>query len=302
MTKMLKAKLRSKAGVSMLIALLFLMFCVFIGGTVLAAATANGRRVEQLASQQEQLISRSTAMLLGDELQLDPDESLRIKVLDVDKTIYEIQATDGHYELLSTAPVRKREVTFTVDIHLNAGHKLKPLQRLQIEAAILRYIQEHPSDDQSLQPDIKIVGFIVDGVEITKNDFWLKTDLNGNVEGSLQVEATHDTVDIPGFDLTVSCGSGDDCYDLLLATEGTASVRVRLRAYDNTVPTPGPAASELPENPTSLTQLPEGSYEVFPEGYSAVHRDCNMLYVITHEQYNVAIGWEDPLVEKGGVE
>ena len=66
--KQIAGKLRSNSGASMVIALVFMMFCLFVGGSVLAAATANGSRVEHLSDQQDYLDQRSAAMLIADEL------------------------------------------------------------------------------------------------------------------------------------------------------------------------------------------------------------------------------------------
>lgn len=76
---LIKRKLGSKAGASMLLALVFLMFCLLIGGSVLAAATANGSRVAHLKNDQQDYLSQRSAMLLmadmltgkdGEELQV----------------------------------------------------------------------------------------------------------------------------------------------------------------------------------------------------------------------------------------
>ena len=67
--KPLIRKLRQRTGASMIIALVFLLFCVFIGGSVLASATANSARMQRKAEDdQEYLTLRSAASLLIDEL------------------------------------------------------------------------------------------------------------------------------------------------------------------------------------------------------------------------------------------
>lgn len=80
----IKRKLRSQRGASMLLAMVFLMFCLFIGGSVLAAATANGSRVEHLKNDQQDYLSQRSAMLLmadllvgegGNELQVTITDS-----------------------------------------------------------------------------------------------------------------------------------------------------------------------------------------------------------------------------------
>ena len=62
-------KLRQRSGASLLIALVFMLFCVFIGGSVLASATANSARLQRKAEDdQEYLTLRSAAALIVDEL------------------------------------------------------------------------------------------------------------------------------------------------------------------------------------------------------------------------------------------
>ena len=65
----IKEKLQSSKGASLIIALVFMLFCAMVGSAVLAAATANGGRVAALKSdQQDYLNQRSAATLLQDEL------------------------------------------------------------------------------------------------------------------------------------------------------------------------------------------------------------------------------------------
>ena len=68
---LIKNKLQSKRGASLLIAMVFLVFAVFIGGSVLAAASANGYRIEHLSDQQDYLNQRSAALLLAEKMELD---------------------------------------------------------------------------------------------------------------------------------------------------------------------------------------------------------------------------------------
>ena len=78
----IQQKLRSRAGASMILAMVFMLFCSFIGGTVLASATANAQRVAQMAEQQDFLLERSAALLASDQLQLDDGKYLRMSIKD----------------------------------------------------------------------------------------------------------------------------------------------------------------------------------------------------------------------------
>lgn len=82
----IKRKLRSQRGASMLLAMVFLMFCLFIGGSVLAAATANGSRVEHLKNDQQDYLSQRSAMLLMADLLTGEDGNpLNITIKEVTK-------------------------------------------------------------------------------------------------------------------------------------------------------------------------------------------------------------------------
>ncbi|MEG0756662.1 MAG: hypothetical protein RR450_09705 [Oscillospiraceae bacterium] len=63
-------KIRSASGSSMPLALLFLLFCLAVGGVVLTAASANAGRTARLkVEQQDYLAVQSAARLMRDELQ-----------------------------------------------------------------------------------------------------------------------------------------------------------------------------------------------------------------------------------------
>lgn len=60
----IKQKLNSNRGASMIMAMVFLMFCLLIGGSVLAMATANGSRIENMAADQQEYYSQRSAVLM----------------------------------------------------------------------------------------------------------------------------------------------------------------------------------------------------------------------------------------------
>ena len=62
-------KLRQSKGASLIIALVFMLFCIFVGGSVLASAAANSARLKRtIADDQDYLNVRSAAVLLADEM------------------------------------------------------------------------------------------------------------------------------------------------------------------------------------------------------------------------------------------
>ena len=93
---MIKEKLQSQRGASMLMAMVFLLFCLFIGGSVLAAATANSSRIAYLmGDQQEYLSQRSALGVLAEMLTPQEGETLRITFRDDGtKTTVDIPTTN----------------------------------------------------------------------------------------------------------------------------------------------------------------------------------------------------------------
>lgn len=147
----IKEKLRSSKGASLIIALVFMLFCAMIGSAVLAAATANGGRIAALKSdQQEYLNQRSAATLLSDELQINKPK-LTVEKKEVVKTTYTV--SDGGV-LTPTGST----TTKTIDFKVN-GNVTTQLQRILFESAILRYLQANDMDDYA----VTISGFTVAG-------------------------------------------------------------------------------------------------------------------------------------------
>ena len=119
----MKRKLSSKSGASMLLAMVFLMFCLFIGGSVLAAATANGSRVEHLKNDQQNYLSQRSAMLLMADLLTDEDGNpLNITIKEVTKP----QTVDGVTTDVTTATFSCANLTTTPN----------PLQQMVFECII----------------------------------------------------------------------------------------------------------------------------------------------------------------------
>ncbi len=82
MTKIMQ-KLHSRSGASMLLAMIFIMFCTFVGGTVLAAATANGSRVAKMTHEQQAYLSqRSAALVIADQLTKGADNGLQLTIVE----------------------------------------------------------------------------------------------------------------------------------------------------------------------------------------------------------------------------
>jgi len=79
-----KQKLHSKNGASMIMAMVFLMFCLLIGGSVLSMATANSSRIQNMAQDQQEYYSqRSAIMMMADMLTDENGKELQALVTEV---------------------------------------------------------------------------------------------------------------------------------------------------------------------------------------------------------------------------
>ncbi len=187
----IKEKLRSSKGASLIIALVFMLFCAMIGSAVLAAATANGGRVAALKSdQQEYLDQRSAATLLSDELQINRPK-LTVTKKEVVTTTYKVG--DGGV-LTPTGST----TTKTIDFKVN-GTVSTQLQRILFESAILRYKQ---TNDMEGYNKITISGFSIPGAEGSEN----KTI--ENVSGFILYDSTKGENQDPVGTLTVDLSEG----------------------------------------------------------------------------------------------
>ena len=131
--KKLNSKLRSRSGASLMIALVFLLFCVLVGGSVLAAATANASRVKYLAQQQDYLDQRSAALLLAERLKTEP--GMQVMISD----------TQSHKELGSSTGTWTKRPGVMDDVEertvlVEVQGEVNPLQQLMVETAILKYL------------------------------------------------------------------------------------------------------------------------------------------------------------------
>ena len=133
--KQLKRKLRSNAGASMIFALVFLLFCVFIGGSVLAAATANAGRVASMTTdQQEYLSQRSAALVMADMLTGTEDAPMQLIIKEVVTTGPVGAPAEGEDGSATNTTI---ETTYTMET--NESKPRSVLQRILIENAVRKY-------------------------------------------------------------------------------------------------------------------------------------------------------------------
>ena len=272
--KKIHKKLRSRVGASMILAMVFMLFCAFIGGSVLASATANAQRVAQMAEQQDFLLERSAALLLSDQLQLDDGEYLRLKVVDQNQNIQAVTVGNGGVVVpIDGKVMQQRVITF----QLSASQELTHMHRLMVESTVLRYLRENAEGES---PVVKLENFPDDITSTTKFQFKnTNTDPDDpTIVDNLTVNCGDER--IPDYTANLSVGRDTDLYDFFVDFGENSQLKLTMNAFS------GSSNPITIENPPSVDN---GKY--FPG---------NATVQITVESTQTSISWKDPLIEKGG--
>ena len=191
--KTLIRKLRQRTGASMLLALTFMMLCVFIGGSVLAAATANNARLQRLTEEdQEYLTLRSAAALIVDELRPLTRSGTQMAVL--------LNATEEFSNVEGAEPTVKKTVTYALTDNRNE------LRELAYLCAACQYRSVY--DLTANETDFS------DFTRYGKDPYFVTPALTGNGSGQAQSEFTVTlTLDGDDYPLT-ACMICDGDYDI----------------------------------------------------------------------------------------
>ena len=128
----LKQKLHSQRGASMLMAMIFLMFCLLIGGFVLSAATANSSRIEHLVNdQQDYLNQRSALTIMADMLTPPSENKLEIVFRKQTVTVNDTDITELYIDIPSEN---------------YKGDNIPAIQKILYDVAIDRILTKYYSD------------------------------------------------------------------------------------------------------------------------------------------------------------
>ena len=205
-------KLRSQSGASMILALVFMLFCMFVGGTVLAAASANGYRVAHLSDQQQYLDERSAALLTAEELRanLGSSGTNKLVINDVTFTVQEIEVGNGGVPIPVGEPTTSRSITFEAP----NGIVMTPFQRLMYETTVLRYISENNVDLATVRVDFKNFTIRYEGTTSSVTniaEFWCNASA-----GTLNVSGVKDGgASFTDFSAAYECMDGARLYDFV---------------------------------------------------------------------------------------
>lgn len=282
----IKEKLQSSKGASLIIALVFMLFCAMVGSAVLAAATANGGRVAALKSdQQDYLNQRSAATLLQDELTISRPQLVITKTTTT-TTKYTV-GDGGGMTPIEGYPVEDTAFNFEV-----SGSIQTKLDQLLFESAILRYMEQN--DMQNYYKTDIISGFKIpqaegDPLNIKKPWDFIMCDKNKSLQTtqdamanlSVDLKANGESESKSAFTARVGCsGNKDNLYCFLVdfgneTTEGMLSLRMYAAVSD-------PRTSKMTEQGAD-----KGNSSIY------VREDI--------ETVRQTISWDSPEVMKGTV-
>ena len=272
--KLISRKLRSKTGASMLIAILFMMFCLFVGGSVLAAATANGYRVEHMSDQQDFLSQRSAATLIADEIdggKLVSELTLTVGDLHIHYQPLKHLDGGGWEEDTTRDPSEERVITF--EAPFTAEKQMTVMQRLIYETAVCRYLKEHSIDTS--KTTITLENFWYDGAEITALTWYPYNANETQIQGTIDIkgQVTGETGNFADYKAYFTSGDKENLYDFMV-TFDNSQMTVSADAY------------------MSVTQI-----------YRPVERVTHAtkgFVEITYDNNRTDITWEWAYIEKGG--
>ena len=271
---LIKNKLHSKRGASLMIAMVFMIFAVFIGGSVLAAASANGYRIEHLSDQQDYLNQRSAALLLAEEMDIDlfSNISLDAKYATITRQPV-ILYPDGRIE-----DYDEPTVSYALTFEANTDGDMDALTRVMFETAVLRYLEENNLQDFE---HIVLKDFVYNGQAIPSIDyFWTVND--GSCSGEIQIYGTKgaDAEKFTEYTARYTCGEGRQLYDFIVDFGDYSQLTVTMNGF-------------------SGVRYQRGAPEY--DGETKVDEVQYSNRVIT-EVERTAISWNRPVVAKGGTE
>lgn len=208
----LKSKLRQSRGASIIIAMVFMLMCVFVGGSVLTAATANASRVRHLAKTQEFLNQKSAAMILCDELRVPEDAQLKL-----------IIRKTGNKDLRFSPSINKDNMT--------------PMQKVVYEAAVQRYLVKNGLSSPNAVFDSSFH-------RTSLNQFWVKAPgSNWGATRTQPIKITGPSVDGEAVEISADFLCDED-YNFTLHFGDPSFMEVSMKAYEaqsevkTEVPTP----------------------------------------------------------------
>lgn len=196
----LKQKLRSKRGASMIMAMVFLLFSMLIGSSVLAAASANSTRIENRTETQQAYYSQRSAMrLMADMLTDEQGDELQITIRDITVQVGEGEPQRTVSFDSSSLPAPDPSGAVTVPF----------LQQILFEVVVSNYMDGGAANDYGCFP-------------------WIQSGTFADAAGAIRI---HDPKDEDGLmayytihnedDFSVEIDFGDKTSHLVLKMDGS---------------------------------------------------------------------------------
>lgn len=290
-------KLRSQSGATMLIALMFMMFCLFVGGSVLASASANGYRVAHLSDQQDFLNQRSAALLLADEIDGNGDTpTLRITDVVLTETPKVLLPGGGVANDTYTVrtEIKTRSITFTADF--TAANPMTVVQKLMFETAVCRYLKENgvTAAQANDTNNITFSGFhytdpsgnVIQLQSVA--EFWYPYDPEAeNILGSISITGSQGGNAFTSYNAYfTSSGDAGDLFDFQVTFDNTQMI-VSANAYMSRrdISQPGEVQEDTAISATEKAKLPAG---------------CTAVYEVSASTIKSTIKWQSAYIQKGG--
>lgn len=274
MKEILKRKLKNARGASLIIAMVFMLICVFVGGSVLTAATMNAYRIEHHSDAQDFLDQRSAALLVMDELKSESGTmTLLIHDSIVKKDLVEVLPS-GMMQITEPG-VPRHQVTFSV-----VGENMTAFQRTAYETAVRTYLS-NMSDGSSAT--VILENFKYNGTDVKPETMWMR-EAQGTfkVEGSLLDPADSASEKIADFEANFKCDS-DYHYTVNFGT--LSQMEISMRASK-------PGVRKIP----TVKEVTER--DSYPEGVSEEYKRAHGQQVSTTTKLTT-ISWQQPRIEKG---
>ncbi len=284
----------------MILVLVFLLFCTFIGGSVLAVASANGARARHLSEEEQQFLNqRSAVSLMQDALTKeytvkDGTETKKITppqpILSIDvitTTKQPVKITQGGGVVNDGAPTKS--ITFVCKAE-KSDYAKPALQRLVYESAVLRVLDMYnysATNGDSVKLENLVFMPLSGSVSVTLTDidqFWLKDTNIGNLTITLNEGENGEGAQLGDpVQAHVLCSAGDDPYHFYITfgedgKEAQASLKMNAMVSER----PGQDSSD--------------SFE--PRSDS----DTSLQYKVTNTTSTVVISWQSPEIVKGGID
>ena len=255
----IKQKLQSRAGASLLIAMVFMLVCTFVGGSVLAAATANSKHLKTMTGDQQDMLSQRSALtLLVDDLKI-PRGMIRMTIKKNDVVEHPYTIGEGGVKVPTGATSSSNNVNF-----IFSNRDYTTMQRLMLECAVLSYVEKYDVDPAT----VTLENFVSGGELIdTMGKFWLTK----NEKRTVYIT---DPISGAQTEFSVSCASAgaDDAYSFYVGFADENRSQTRLTCH-----------AKVTERGT----------------YTEVREDDRNMTDADVTTYTTFIDWEAPKITKG---